>query len=99
MFFFEPRVLIFACIQFLNELIIQILHFIRVHYKEYLVNKINKAKLDPVELYNTQQVKLILKREEVEQIPDQEDDEEDDDYKARLIEVKIPIVLFTLSST
>lgn len=70
-----------------------------MHYKEYLVNKINKAKLDPVELYNTQQVKLILKREEVEQIPDQEDDEEDDDYKARLIEVKIPIVLFTLSST
>lgn len=70
-----------------------------MHYKEYLVNKINKAKLDPVELYNPQQVKLILKREEVEQIPDQDDDEGDDDYKARLIEVKIPIVLFTLSST
>lgn len=70
-----------------------------MHYKEYLVNKINKAKLDPVELYNTQQVKLILKREEVEQIPDEDDDEGEDDYKAKLIEVKIPIVLFTLSST
>lgn len=70
-----------------------------MHYKEYLVNKINKAKLDPVELYNTQQVKLILKREEVDQIPDEDDDEGEDDYKAKLIEVKIPIVLFTLSST
>ena len=70
-----------------------------MHYKEYLVNKINKAKLDPVELYNPHQVKLILKREEVDQIPDEEDGEGEDDYKARLIEVKISIVLFTLSST
>lgn len=43
--------------------------------------------MDPVELYNVIQVKLILKREEVAIIPEQDDDEEDDDYKARLIEV------------
>lgn len=55
--------------------------------------------MDPVELYNPHQVKLILKREEVDQIPDEEDGEGEDDYKARLIEVKISIVLFTLSST
>lgn len=59
----------------------------RLHYKEYLVNKINKAKVDPVELYSVHQVKGILKREEVD-VPEQEDNEEDDGYKARLVEVK-----------
>ena len=80
--------------------IIQVTHYIlslnafllfRLHYKEYLVNKINKAKVDPVELYSVHQVKGILKREEVD-VPEQEDNEEDDGYKARLVEVKYLIM-------
>lgn len=63
-----------------------IICFFRWHYKEYLVHKINRATVDPVELYNAYQVKLILKREEIEH-PDQDDYEGDDDYKAKLIEV------------
>lgn len=63
----------------------------RLHYKEYLVNKINKAKVDPVELYSVHQVKGILKREEVD-VPEQEDNEEDVGYQARLVEVKYLIM-------
>ena len=57
-----------------------------MHYKEYLINKINKEKLDPVDMYNVHQVKLILKREELE-VPKEEDDEEEEHYKGRLVEV------------
>lgn len=57
-----------------------------MHYKEYLVNKINKEGLDPVEMYEVHQVKLILRREELE-VPEEEEDEVEEQYKGRLIEV------------
>ena len=61
---------------------------LRVHYKEYLVSKINKNNLDPIELYSTPKIQQILRRQELE-IPekDEENQESDDDYKRRLIEV------------
>ncbi|XP_019849469.1 PREDICTED: ubiquitin carboxyl-terminal hydrolase CYLD-like [Amphimedon queenslandica] len=65
-----------------------------LHYKEYLVYKINKEGLDPVEMYGIHQVKLILRREELE-VPEEEDDEGEEEYKGRLIEIikeRIPIV-------
>ena len=58
----------------------------RVHYKEYLVNKINQAKLDPVTMYETDKVKVILLREEKE-VPDKDDDENEDDFRVKLIQV------------
>lgn len=57
-----------------------------IHYKEYLVNKINKAKLDPVTIYTNEKVGLMLTREELD-IPEREDVEEDDQYRERLIQV------------
>lgn len=56
-----------------------------MHYKEYLVNKINQAKLDPVTMYETEKVKVILLREEKE-VPEK-DDEDDEDFRVKLIEV------------
>jgi len=60
------------------------------HYKEYLVDKINKAKLDPITIYETAKIKLILTREEME-VPEKEEEdgveEEEDDYRERLIKV------------
>ena len=52
----------------------------RTHYKEYLVDKINRAKLDPITMYETVKTKMMLSREEWE-VPDKEDmdGEEDDD--------------------
>ncbi|XP_019851921.1 PREDICTED: E3 ubiquitin-protein ligase RNF31-like [Amphimedon queenslandica] len=63
------------------------------HYKEYLVHKINEAKLDPVEIYNLHIMKLIIKREGIE-VPEEYDDEDEEHYKGRLVEIvkeKIPI--------
>ena len=58
----------------------------RKHYKEYLVDKINKAKLDPISLYEN--IGVILIREE-KPVPEKEEDEEDDHYTQRLIEVLV----------
>ena len=62
----------------------------RTHYKEYLVDKINKAKLDPITIYETLKIKLILSREEMD-VPEKEEEdgvEEDEaDYRERLIKV------------
>lgn len=59
----------------------------RKHYKEYLVDRINKSKLDPLPLYERDgNIEIILKREE-KAVPEKEEDETDDQYKERLIEV------------
>ena len=64
----------------------------RNHYKEYLVLKINQAKLDPITLYETTKVQVVLMREDKD-VPQKEDDDEDDkDYRERLI--KVPLVYF-----
>ena len=57
-----------------------------LHYKEYLVNIINKNGLDPVTIYELGQIKAMLTREEMA-VPEQEDDEEDQQYRDRLIQV------------
>ena len=56
----------------------------RKHYKEYLVDRINNAKLDPLPMYD--KIELLLTREE-KQVPEKEVDESDEDYRQRLIEV------------
>jgi E3 ubiquitin-protein ligase RNF31 len=55
----------------------------RLHYKEYLVDKINKNNLDPVELYENPSV--ILLREKIE-VPQREDDDDEDKYRAKVVE-------------
>ena len=57
----------------------------RKHYKEYLVDRMNMAALDPLPMYTTAQIALILTREEKE-VPDKEDDD-DEAYREKLIEV------------
>ena len=57
---------------------------VRKHYKEYLVDRINKAKLDPLPLY--EDIAIILKREE-KPVPEKEEDETDEHYRERLIAV------------
>ena len=67
----------------------------RTHYKEYLVDKINKAKLDPVTIYETDKIKLILTRDGLE-VPEKEDadreEEDDGTYRERLIKVDMTAV-------
>ena len=61
-----------------------------VHYKEYLVNIINTHCLDPVTVYDTKMIKLVLIREEIA-APEQEDDEDDQQYRERLIQVECSV--------
>ena len=68
----------------------------RTHYKEYLVDKINRAKQDPVTIYETDKIKLMLSRDGLE-VPEKEDadGEEEDDvtYRERLIKVGVRAIL------
>ena len=50
------------------------------------MNIINKHGLDPVTMYETLKIKLMLTREEIA-VPEQEDDEDDQQYRERLIQV------------
>ena len=59
--------------------------YFRKHYKEYLVDRINKAKLDPLPMYDN--IELLLTREE-KAVPEKEVDESDEDYRERLIQVR-----------
>lgn len=38
----------------------------RMHYHEYLVDRINKNRLDPIDLYSNEQIMLMLNREELD---------------------------------
>lgn len=73
----------------------------RTHYKEYLVDKINKEKLDPITIYETEKIQLILRREEMD-VPDKEEEdgvEEDADaYRERLIKVGVTAIHWPLTS-
>ena len=65
-------------------------HTLSVHYKEYLVNIINKHGLDPVTMYETLKIKLMLTREEIA-VPEQEDDEDNQQYREILIQVALVV--------
>ena len=63
------------------------------------MDKINKNKLDPINMYSLQQIKRILEREEVkvpkindEDVGDEQESEEQ--YTARLIEVSLWLMLY-----
>ena len=66
-----------------------ILH-LSVHYKEYLVNIINQHGLDPVTMYATWKIEVMLTGEEIA-VPEQEDDEDDQQYREILIQVDLVI--------
>ena len=54
---------------------------------------INKNKLDPVTMYPTYKITVMLTREEMA-VPDRDDDDEDEDYREKLIQVtRIPLML------
>ena len=48
------------------------------------MDRINKAKLDPLPLYDY--IEVILRREEMK-VPEREGEETDEDYRERLIQV------------
>ncbi len=58
----------------------------RTHYKEYLVDLINKNKLDPITMYTTMKIELMLTREEMD-LPDKDDDDDDQVQRDKLIQV------------
>ena len=66
----------------------------RTHYKEYLVDKINKAKLDPITIYETAKITLMLTRDGLEVADKDVDGEEEEDgtYRERLIKVGITAI-------
>ena len=68
----------------------------RTHYKEYLVDKINKAKLDPITIYETRKIQVMLTRDGLE-VPEKEDaageEEEEATYRERLIKVGVTAIL------
>ena len=59
-------------------------HKLRKHYKEYLIFKVNEAKLDPADNMEVDELRAVIMREE-KAIP--EGDEKDAQYKERLKEV------------
>ena len=66
----------------------------RTHYKEYLVDKINKAKLDPITIYETIKIKLMLSRDGLE-VPDKDvdgEEEDEDTYRERLVKVGVTAI-------
>ena len=71
--------------------IITCFSFYRLHYKEYLISKINKNKLDPIVLYTTNQIQQMLVREDIK--PPDIEDEEQYKYRERLIEVSVVLML------
>ena len=80
----------------INQLMFCNIPSYRTHYKEYLVDKINKKKLDPVTIYETPKVELILTREEMA-VPERNNEndleeevveETDEEYRERLIKVR-----------
>ncbi len=74
----------------------------RLHYKEYLVDKINKNKLDPITIYNTNQIKVMLSREELK-VPVQNEDEnreqDQTDEQFREILIQVCNTLHSLSTS
>ena len=59
------------------------------------MNIINKHGLDPVTMYETLKIKLMLTREEIA-VPEQEDDEDDQQYRERLVQVGNIIIIVVL---
>ena len=60
--------------------------YCRDHYKEYLIQLINVNQLDPIDIMSTQEVIILLKREEVD-FRTQAGGEADDQYDAHLRQV------------
>ena len=59
----------------------------RVHYKEYLVGKLNNSNLDPISLYAVNQLQAMLIRDDKE-VPPKEEDEDENEYSKRLVKVR-----------
>ncbi|XP_072169419.1 uncharacterized protein [Diadema setosum] len=66
----------------------------RLHYKEYLVGLINAKSIDPAFVYNIDELKAALGREEIA-APQQRDGETDRNYHSRLLQelqTKVPLI-------
>ena len=62
--------------------------FFRKHYKEYLVEMINRYALDPAVLMDLNELSAVIRREGKD-IPKREGREADAAYKARLYQVNV----------
>ena len=69
--------------------------YFRTHYIAYLVDEINRARLDPITIYETEKIKLILTRDGKE-VPKKENvdgvEEEDDKYREQIIKVGVTAI-------
>ena len=65
----------------------------RLHYKEYLVHCINVNKLDPIAIYSTAKIQIMLSKEELPSI-DKMNEETENKYRDRLIKVCIMYYVF-----
>ena len=72
----------------LNILLLLLLLFFRKHYKEYLVEMINRYALDPAVLMDHNELSAVIRREGKD-IPKREGREADAAYKARLYQVNV----------
>lgn len=61
------------------------LTYFRKHYKEYLVDLINKSGIDPADKMAIDEIHVVFRRAEME--PPARGVETDDDYRQRLLEV------------
>lgn len=69
--------------------------YFRAHYIAYLVDEINRARLDPITIYETEKIKLMLARDGMEVLEKDNVDggeEEDDNYRERLIKVGVTAI-------
>jgi hypothetical protein len=60
--------------------------FYRIHYKEYLVNLINKNKVDPVHIMNITEMTRLIERDE-KTPPQRKPTYQDSQYRKKLIQV------------
>ncbi len=61
-----------------------------MHYKEYLGDLICKNNIDPIVIFNEDELELVLKRENI-RLPLKSNEE---DYRQKLINVRFEIYLF-----
>lgn len=66
--------------------VLKTFNYFRKHYKEYLVDLINKNGIDPVDKMDRNEMMVVFPRAAVE-LPAQQQGEADENYRQRLLQV------------
>lgn len=81
------KILMFGCTLVYNKLNFFFLHLLlRSHYKEYLVNLINRNKVDPVYIMDVSEMIRLIEREE-KTPPQRKPTYQESQYRKKLIQV------------